>query len=217
MLFYHSIIQIVLSASLSLCFILRESDTSVFPSFPWVAIFESSAGSAVSVPSWNKLTLSLPRLLLPTWWERRQRTFLHSWVLDAALITAPETETWSLGVCSCLCFAQSPCESHLFVSTFVFFLSTVTLEPQQFLVFSWYRKSHNTAQYWHHKKSGIRSVQCLPGMLFFSSCVHPPTPPTPPNDIRSPCSTQAKFLPWFPRRSSLDSGTAEPRGQGQGR
>lgn len=53
-------------------------------------------------PSWNKPKLSPPRLVLSTWWERRQRTFLHSWVLDAALITPPETGTWSLSVCSCL-------------------------------------------------------------------------------------------------------------------
>lgn len=49
--------------SLWICFILRETDTSVFPSFPRVAIFESSDGPAVSVPSWNKLTLSPPRLV----------------------------------------------------------------------------------------------------------------------------------------------------------
>lgn len=37
-------------------------------SFPWVAIFESSNGPAVSVPSWNKLQLSPPRLIPSTWW-----------------------------------------------------------------------------------------------------------------------------------------------------
>lgn len=93
------------------------------PPPPPVAIFESSDGLAVSVPSWNKLTLSPPRLVLSTWWERRQRTFLHSWVLDAALITTPETETWSLSVCSCLCFAQS--SSH----SFFFFCLSLSLFP----------------------------------------------------------------------------------------
>ena len=85
-------------------------------SLPGVAIFESSHGPAVSVPSWNTPTHSLhPVSFSSTWWERRQRTFLHSWVLDAALITTPETETWS---CSCRLLASAPVS--VFVSICLF-------------------------------------------------------------------------------------------------
>lgn len=97
---------------LSFSFNLHESDTSVsLPVFPlsdniWILRWPCSISSFL-----NKLTLSPPCLVLSTWWERRQRTFLHSWVLDAALITTPETETWSLSMCSTLCLTQSSSHS----------------------------------------------------------------------------------------------------------
>ncbi len=132
------------------CFILCRSDTSVFLSFPWVAIFEPSDGPAVSVPSWNKLTLSPPCLVLSTWWERRQRTFLHSWVLDAALITTPETETWALSVSSCL------------FHSVVFLFCLLDLRLPFSMPIRWYSKLHIfppemesciIQHGWHHKQS----------------------------------------------------------------
>lgn len=114
----------------------------VFLSFPLMAIFESSDGPAAWVPCWN--------MHLSTWWERRQWTFLHSWVLDAALITTPETETWSLSACSCLVlFIFS---FPLFVSLFVSLCLKVRLPC-------------------------IIIAQCLPGTLFFSGRVCPPQSP----------------------------------------
>lgn len=74
---------------------------------------------------------SPPSLLLSTWWERRQRTFLHSWVLDAALITTPETETRSLSASSCLCLTRS--SSH---SSFFFPLLSFSQRPTTSTVFS---------------------------------------------------------------------------------
>lgn len=72
-------------------------------------------------------TFHPPHLAVQSWWERRQRTFLHSWVLDPAFIATPERETRSFSVCLWLCLAKS----HLFVYIFVFSLTAVILKLLQ--------------------------------------------------------------------------------------